>query len=289
MSKTDGIFITKRVHVELPDYRTPIYIQPFGDVLRHAPHCAVEKWKAFLEWAKGEHTEHTYYLGAGDYDDLASTSERAILNDSRIHESTRHSIDSWALGKCNDLCGELDFMRGNLLGLIEGNHHWEFEDGETSTQKMCGNLGCEWLGNLAYIRLHCSVKGVRNAHTHVDIVIAHGKAGGKLVGTRINQVADLRAIFPLADIYLMGHDHHKGGLPTSVLFMPQNGGTIKQKRQWMGRTGSFLRGYIENNQSYVVKRLYSPTDIGVIRFRVDCRRDRTDGGDAMITDIHMWS
>jgi hypothetical protein len=32
---------------------------------------------------------------------------------------------------------EIEFMQSKLIGLIEGNHYWQFANGTTSTQKLC--------------------------------------------------------------------------------------------------------------------------------------------------------
>ena len=69
---------------------------------------------------------------------------------------------------------------------------------------------------------------------------------------------------------------------------------IQQKRQWMARSGSFLKGYVENESSYVTDRLYSPSDLGVIRFDIDFKRitgkNQKTGGhtDVLRPDIHVW-
>lgn len=288
----ESVFKVIRHNVILSNINTPIFIQPFGDVHRYSPNCSEEKWLAFLKWAEKEHTSNTYYIGMGDYDDAGSTSERKILTSKDLHEQTRATLDK----RCGyipmeNFAKEIDFMRGNLIGLIEGNHFWQFEDGTTSTQLLAEKLDCEWLGGIAYIRLSIKMKEGKKINTCIDIVAAHGKAGGQLIGTSLNQVEKLREVFPQADIYLFGHDHHKGAWSVSVLTINDSNGslTVHQERQWFGRTGSFLRGYVDGVSSYEVARLYRPTDIGIIRFRVDFRRNRKNNEDIINKDVHCWS
>lgn len=292
MSKNEAVFTTLYKKIELPSYNTQLIIQPFGDVHRDSPNCAVEKWKRSIDWMKKEHNPNTYYLPMGDLNDFASKSEREILINQKLHESTRKNIDdAMALKPISRIAGEISFMKPNLLGCLEGNHFWQFDTGQTSTQILCDRLGCKWLGDICYIRLAIHFKN-RTCYTIIDIIAAHGRAGGKLAGTTINQVDDLKRIFPNADLYLEGHDHHRGAFPTSVLEAHPSANdelNIKQKRQWLGRTGSFLKGYVEGEQSYVVKRLLKPTDIGIIRFMIDFKRIRNDGRDIIIKDIHCWS
>ena len=293
--KNDSIFTTHYLNITLPSAAigSHINIQPVGDVHRFAPNCVVEKWKNFCDWAKKEDTPYTYYLMMGDMDDFASSSERQILTSEKLHESTKKFFDKHAYKAIDELISEIDFMKDRTIGCIQGNHYWEFESGESSTQYIAEALNAKWLGDVAYIRLNINFTN-SNKHMSIDIVAAHGKAGGKLVGTSLNQVDDLKRIFPNADIYIMGHDHHKGAWSTSVLEVKhksrnENDLIVCQKRQWLARSGSFLAGYLEGEQSYIVKRLYRPTDIGVVRFRCDFFRDCKNDSDNLIKDIHVWN
>ncbi len=92
-------------------------------------------------------------------------------------------------------------------------------------------------------------------------------------------------------IYQSHKVHRAGEWPTTYLqALGRKGNLIlRQKRQWLCRSGSFLRGYVPNTDSYVVGRLYRPNDLGVIRGEIDVRRDRTEGGDSLAKDIHFWS
>ena len=297
MQNKDAVFTTHYEEIHLPNINTRFTIKPFGDVHRNAPACEEERWLNFLEWCK-EDDAYTRYLVMGDVDDIISASERVVFSDRKIHESTRSVMDDFAEAKTNDTIKEIGFMKNKTLGMIQGNHYWEFDAGDTSTSRICKALNCKWLGFLSYIRLAFRF-GKRGHRVSIDIVACHGKAGGKLVGTSINQVDDLRRIFPAADIYIMGHNHKKGALPASALIANSTGGegevVLHQKRQWLARSGSFLRGYVPDQSNYVTGRLYAPTDLGVIRFDVDFKRmqgknEKTGGTtDVIRPDIHVWS
>ena len=86
----------------------------------------------------------------------------------------------------------------------------------------------------------------------------------------------------------MGHDHQRAAHPVNVL-IPQSGKDkffIKQKRQYLCRSGSFLKGYQDGSNSYEVFRLYKPNDLGALKMTINFHRDQKDGLDRMITDIH---
>ena len=299
MSKgQDGIFVMHDVNITLPNANTAIKIIPIGDVHRFSNLCDVERWRDFLKKARKQDDEFTYYIGMGDLDDICSSSERELLGNPKLHDSTKKKLSKWAQRDMGRLINELEFTRGKWLGMAQGNHFWYYEGEkdengkalppQTSTQVMANAMGCPWLGDVFHIRLHIGWKH-KTCSTSLDIVGSHGKAGGQLLGTKINQVEKLRDIFPMKDIYMYGHDHSKGAWPATVLEVcsGKGGGTfVKQKRQWFARTGSFLRGYVDGEASYIAQRLYAPSDLGIIKFICQPKRDRRGGGDTMYMDIH---
>ena len=90
---TSGVFTLHKYTIKHKSYEHPFYIIPFGDVHRNASGCDVERWKEFLDWAKIK--ENCYFLGMGDYDDFLSASERRIINNPDLHETSREQIEEW--------------------------------------------------------------------------------------------------------------------------------------------------------------------------------------------------
>lgn len=276
----EGIFTAH--NFDVGDIRK-IQIVPFGDVHRKSTLCDTERWKAFNNRYKN--AKNTYFIGLGDYDDFASSSERKAIKHSALHGQSIDKLDKLAMRDTIEFSKEIAHMKGRLLGLIEGNHRWDFQDGRTSTQVLCELMGCKYLGDLSFVVLSGKVHG--GTRGNVEILASHGKGGGKLLGSTFNRIEDMGKIVPQADIFLMGHDHKKGAVSSTVIQF--DGLVMKQKRQWYGRTGSFLRGYEVDQPSYVVDALYRPTDLGTIRFEVEFKRIRKDGDDKIIKDIHCWS
>ena len=271
----------------------PIYIIPFGDVHRDTPSCDVDRWKWFLENCQKYPQERTYYLGMGDFNDFASSKEQKIIRNSDLHDQTKDKLDEIVKFDNRKFAEEVSFMRGHFIGLLDGNHNWVFRDGTTATQDLCERLQAPYLGWLSHIAISIKLKHGTNkpiSHSTSDIslyiVACHGKAGGKLMGTSINQVDDLCKIFPVADLMIMGHDHQRYAVPKIVL-VPSGGGAddIKQKRQFLARSGSFKKGYCEGVSGYEVGRLLRPSDMGAIVFEISFHRDRKTGQDRKITDI----
>jgi hypothetical protein len=151
---------------------------------------------------------------------------------------------------------------------------------------MCNELGCPFLGYASHVTIDVRL-GNSGQGEKITIFGSHGKGGGRLLGSPYNSLEKMSDIFHDEDIYLMGHDHHKGALSQTRLRI--SNGMVKQKRQWFGRTGSFLKGWVEDTPSYVIGAMYSPTDLGTISFECNIRRSQKGSIDMVTKDIHCWS
>lgn len=282
---TTGIFTIHEFSIPCGKYNEPKYLIPFGDVHRSSDMFAKEKWHDFLDWARKK--RDCYFLGMGDYDDLASTTERIVLGDNSLHTSTVKSLEQLYRENTAAFCKEISFMKGRLLGLVEGNHYGKFSSGITTTQLMCQNLECKYLGVSSFIRLKL-VESKSNI-LNIDLFAHHGKGGGKRTGSSINSVEDMMRIAD-AQIYLMGHDHRKSVSAVNKLYLTEGNGSVKidDKRILLIRTGSFLKGYENNTASYVADGAYSPTDLGVVKIELTPKRVRSKPMkiDKRYIDIH---
>jgi hypothetical protein len=283
---TTGIFEIYSYPIRYAKSNEPIYLIPFGDVHRSSPLCHVEKWKEFLDWAKKK--PRSYFLGMGDYDDLLSASERKILDNDDIHESTRETLEQFYRSKTEKLAKELEFMRGRLVGLLEGNHFVTFDDGTTSTQYLCKLLGCKYLGCTAFVRMWFSSTSKRLDTHGIDLWAYHGKGAARLVGGSLNTVQQMCEQAE-ADIYLMGHDHKKSTATITRLKLNRgSAGNVRlsHRKCLLARTGSFLKGYVPGKRSYVVDKNLNPTDLGVVKIELTPKRHQDNGDDWMEVDLH---
>jgi hypothetical protein len=282
--QTPGIFTIYRFEIPYTKYNEPIYLIPFGDIHRSSPMCDITRWADFLDWAKSK--KRAYFLGMGDYDDLGSTSEREILNNAKLHDSTKITLEQLYMKHVKTLTKELAFTQGRLIGLLDGNHYGLFSDGTTTTQRMCQLLECKYLGANAFIRLAFVNKPLR-ANNTVDVWAHHGKGSARLTGGSLNRVEQMLETAE-ADICLMGHDHRKSVALKSRLKLQGSGDSLRLSRRkiLIGRTGSFLRGYEPDEASYVVDACLNPTELGVIKIELTPRRETRSGVNHVDIDIH---
>jgi len=258
---TTGIFTTHRHLIQLTGSGKPHNLIIWGDVHRDAPLCAVDRWKEFLEHCKRQ--KNATYLGMGDYVDMCSTSERCTLA-GELHESTRDNLDDLAEEKCKQFADELKPMRGNLIGLIEGNHYWQFQSGVTSTQRLCQLMGCKYLGVSSFVRLTLALGKSTHCRKTFDLFAHHGKGAARLVGGSFNRVAQLDEV-AVADAYIMGHDHKRGVLPATPRLMLEDCRgtlTVKERTGWIIRSGSFLKAYQDGRRSYNVDAARAGCSLG---------------------------
>jgi hypothetical protein len=195
-------------------------------------------------------------------------------------------MDKWSEGMVEKLCKEIGFMRGRLIGMLGGNHYWKFASGITSDELMCHKLDCKYLGVSSFIRVVFDNDGHKNVA--VDIFAHHGKGAARLIGGSINKVETMREIAE-ADIYIMGRDHRKGAVPAGEKLELTHEMVLRYKKQWLVRSGSFLRGYVNGKPSYVADGAMPPTDLGVVIIEITPKRDRTGGKDNIAADVHCWS
>jgi hypothetical protein len=278
--KTDNLFTIHHYYIRNFKINQPVYLIPFGDVHRFASLCDDEKWKEFLSWAKSK--PNALFLGMGDYTDLASYNERKILGSVDLHDFTLQTLDKLYEERCVEFIKEILFMKHHLIGLIEGNHHGVFSNSNfTTTQYMCQKLGCKYLGVSAFIRLSF-VYGSKKFC--VDVWAHHGRGASRTSGGSINTVEQMSNMAE-ADIFLMGHDHKKSlSFKNRLALSWGRGLTLTHRKILLGRTGSFLRGYVPETQSYIAHAAMSPTDLGVLKIELTPKRKTKKQNGKMLTD-----
>lgn len=228
----------------------------------------VERFKRHIQWG----VDHgAYYLGMGDYVDVMSPSNREAWKAARLYDSVQDAMEKAATEVEDELYDILAPTRGRWLGLLEGHHFFPHEDGTTTDTRLAQFLGTPFLGTCALVQVKFKPEG-KHKPPSFTIWAHHGRAGGKLLATPINQLESVLKSFE-ADVYLVGHHHKKvaGKYPVLKAEFPERGGKARlvHKNRILACTGSFLRGYMEGSQregrargGYVEAGMLNPVALG---------------------------
>jgi predicted phosphodiesterase len=285
--QTSGLFTTHSFVVK-HKFGVPLHLVIFGDVHRDSPNFADGAWQSFLKRAKS--LPNVIFLGMGDMVDSASTSERECLERSAFHESTKNDLVKLAEAKIKLIASELDFMRGRLVGLINGNHFFHFHGDNTNTdQRLARELSCKYLGVCALIRLYIEC-GTRSQA--VDIFAHHGKGASRLIGGSLNRVAQMVEGVE-ADIFIMGHDHKRGVVPTTPRIYldhsARDGFKVRHKEVWIARSGSFLASYRDGEVNYNVDAGRLPSSLGHVEMIFTAHHIGRKDGPPDTLSINAWA
>lgn len=271
--KTSGLFETHSFNIPC-SYGKAIRICIFGDVHWDSPNHADAVWQEDLEYFRGLPPKETYFLGMGDYLDSTSTTERECLGQisKQMHETFKRDTQALQQAKIDKFADEISFMKGRLIGLLNGNHYFEFQSGINGDQKLADKLDCKYLGVCALIRLSF------NAHGRIftlDIFAHHGMGASRLIGGSINRVAQMFEGVE-ADIAIMGHDHKRGAMPTTPrLFLNLDHKTgalkVKQRESWAIRSGSYLASFRAGESNYNVDACRMPSSLGHVEILISLR------------------
>lgn len=278
----DGAFTLHSYTIRFEKENQPIYLIPLGDIHRFADNHDEKRYLKMLEWIK---KKNCYVLGMGDYDDFASTGERAGLRGAKLHSTSNRWLDDVCRERALKFAKEWEPFKDRIIGMIEGNHHYVFSDGITSTQLMCQYLGVKYLGLTSAILL--KFIGRSNKSANLTIFAHHGLGGGRRTGSSVNKVEDMERVLD-ADIYLMGHDHKKFLVNNSKLYLSNKLGNLKLKKKkiLLARTGSFQLGYVDGHDNYPSSLLMPPSDLGCVKIEMTPTRVTHKKKEQFFMDVH---
>jgi hypothetical protein len=279
--KTCGIFTICKYEVQAVSGK-PFELIPLGDIHRESPLFYDVEWYRTLAWIEKkikDKGKDVAILGMGDYLDYVSSSERQIVRASQLHDTTITSMDRDSRQQVKLLYEELKFLKGHFIGMLGGNHYWTYSDGSTSDNELTKLLETRFLGVKSFIRVGFTQ---RARATTVDIVAHHGVTAPRTTAASMAAVVRM-AEGAEADVFLQGHDHKRFIFPGQTKLKLE--GTLphlRDRTMWFGRTGSFMRGMIPGEASYITDRDLPPTQLGAIRIEMVPRRD----GEYLVVDIH---
>ena len=249
---------------------------PIGDIQYGSESCAFDKFKRHMEWGV---KHNAYFIGLGDYLDVASPSGRSKIRNADFYDSVHDAIEDRVRQQLEDFYAAVKGTEGRWLGLVHGHHYYEFLDGTTTDILLAQRLRAPYLGTCGIIQV--KFKRATNGGTQpcMQIWVHHGQGSGMTMAAPLNKLEKMLSRFPTIDIFLLGHYSRKVAYPVDAL-VPVFGTKPKlvAKRRILACTGGFARGYTVGagtkryghpRGGYVETGMYAPTNLGglVIRAR----------------------
>ena len=263
----DGIGIKRAVRKRgLP--KSGIRIIPIGDLQYDGTNRSAweDLEKLIKETAK---SPDVYYIGMGDYLDVASPSNRANYKAMVKYDSFNDALETQIEKHLEFVQKILEPTRGRWLGLLQGHHYWEFSTGGTSDERLATFLKAPFLGDCAMIQVEFQRTGKHRTPSFV-LWCHHGEGGGD----PMSKLIKLSTAFE-ADLFLVGHNHviaSKRIERIQAIFGELGAEPrLKFKNILLAATGSYLKGYMLNSKrdgrpqgGYVEKAMMTPVALGNI-------------------------
>lgn len=268
-------------------------LMPIGDVQFGSAECDVDRFKRHIDWAVEQ--ENVYLIGMGDYVDFGSPSNRrklkAMVAEGQLYDTAADVMDEAAQEHLEQLQEILEPTKGRWLGLVEGHHLWEFQDGTTSDTRLCQFLKAPFLGTCAIVEVRFVRPGDRH-RAAFQVWAHHGKGSGMMQGAPLNKLEAMMKAFPTVDVFLLAHHHKKVGGKVQQLiprFLPSGNHKLDHRNVVIAGTGGFLKGYMagsrRNNRAmgaYPERGMMMPVALGGIVIYARPRFDERGTGNASV-------
>lgn len=238
-------------------------------------------------WVKElKETPNAYGFLMGDSMDVARTHYRSYLRAYRDDDNSQEALDAYVVEEVGKLAEILRPVAHKILGLVRGNHYWEYVDGTNSEQDLCRRLGIRYLGVTGLVQLRCKLAGSRTRNLTMFAHHTGGTSGGRTTGGDVNALTKQELTWD-ADIYLLGHTHRRIAFKESNMALTTKGHVprVVERSKVFARTGAFLKGYDDtkpvpvnarHTPGYAEERAYRPTDLGWVKIEVSWRQRRLD-------------
>lgn len=248
-------------------------IMPISDIQYGSQGCDMDKFKRHMEWGM---KHNAYYIGLGDMVDVASPTGRQKLADAHLYDSVLDALEEKAREHEDEFYKAVKGTEGRWLGLHEGHHYFQYQDGTTTDTSLAERLNAPFLGTCAITQIRFPRRGASSGSNSLQIWSHHGQGSGVTMTSPLNKLERMMSRFPSVDIFLLGHYSRKAAYPVDAL-VPVFGkiNKLKAKRRILAVTGGFMKGYNVGSSrggraqgSYVEKAMMPPTNLGGIVLRV---------------------
>lgn len=266
-------------------------VMALGDIQYGSQACDVDRLKRHIEWGL---QNNAHFIGMGDYHDFLSPSNRARLRGAALYDTAQHLIEEWYLQHLEGLKTVLAPTRGRWIGLLEGHHYMQFEDGSTTDTRLAEYLGAPFFGTSVIVRLNFRDEA-NHRSVMADMWAHHGEGSGQTTAAPFNKLEKVAGAID-ADVYFMGHYHRSGVVLNDKLYVAGTRNLrLRHRTRALVATGSFLRSYLQGSRnegrphgSYVEAAMMTPTALGnTLVTMIPKHRDDYDYIDKRLTTVSI--
>jgi len=231
----------------------------FGKESRH-------KLMGYLDWID-EHKNAFIILNG----DLLNTA-------TRVSKTSPFEQDMTLEEQINTVARLLEPVKDRIIGAVMGNHERRIAEyaGYDPTLSVLSLLGLP-IADIYF--KHCGVikikvgkrksLGKEKGNVAYTIVFHHTTGGGKLIGSKLNRVDQMRnSTVTNADVYIGSHNHSLSAAQVVSMEYNPYSETVEQRKQTLVSAG----GYLEWNDSYAEAMQLEPMKIGSPRIRLDGKK-----------------
>lgn len=231
-----------------------IRLIPLGDMHIGHVNCDLKEIERTIDYIS--YYDDALWIGMGDYCDAITAKDRRFNPKEVSMDFPTPDIQYRTVQEM------FEPIKDKCIGLLHGNHdytHWT-EHNHNYVDQMAYNLKVPYLTVDAYVRLAFE-RANKNVHIY-NIYAHHGSSGSKTDTGKVKSIQDLSLIFPMLDLYLMGHVHKRSEAPTRVQLDVDNKLNIIQHEERFVLTGGYIKGYVEGRNTYIETAALPPTSIG---------------------------
>lgn len=260
--------------------RDKINLIGLGDIhLGHAG-CDKQKLAQVIDYIKNN--QNCYWIGMGDYAECINITDKRFDAGSVDPEFRVSDLSDLVSKEYREIKKLLNPIKDKCIAILCGNHE------ETIRLKHSRDIALDlarelkvrpkqrlYLGYSGFIRLKLKRVGVKGKHHSLIylIYVHHGWGSARTSGAKVNRLDNFTRGFD-ADLVMIAHEHKKViAPPITMLSVPLRGERkLVERKRLAVMTGGFLRGYQQGTQSYVERKGYNPSDLGIVKVILKCER-----------------
>ena len=235
----------------------PFWIAPLGDIQYNGDEEDIAGRSLREHIERAVDLGDVYFLGMGDYIDMASPTSRQKIQGSGAYDNTMKAIEDRAKDLTQEVFDKfLKPTKDRWIGLLSGHHFWPYRDGTNSDQDLCAKLGARYLGEGKAI-IEFVIPTSRNNRT-LRLYAMHGAGSGE-ESSLLLKLKKMAGDWEGIHAFMMGHMSKLATAPIPKLeavFATKRDGTgytarIVERRVPLIGTGAWSLAYPMGRTTYV--------------------------------------